>query len=544
MNKGRKIAYVILLFIIFMIGSVPVLFKLIIVDEVRFQMLETRLPAKMPIWSWEKSSIDKYFTELDQYLDDHFPFRKVLMSSYSTLLYNFGVASKPDNMLFGDDGFLFAGNSLNLVIDQVTGKNIFKANELAEWNNCFYQKKEYLEKLDIKQYVAIAPNKHSIYPENMPSYIIPSKINRLQQVEDSHPPFPFLNLKTALLEKKSDWEEFSLFKKTDTHWTTVGAYLAYQEIIKNIQIDFEDIKPIELQQANFKTIPELVMGDLKSHLQILFPREGFKVEILKNEEWNDDLIKTDIDGNVLDFNSLDKIKFQEKAIVYNAEKPYTVLFFEDSFSFVLAPFLNQTFGKVIYIHYSDPSSIELTKLVEEYQPDIVLYQMCERQLYQKQILHNNISSKLEEYHYTSYFKMDADYLLQNSQPNQHLTNLYADTNGLSFQVIDNDPIIILPEVELIKDESVLVKIDISIPENTITELFYTTQDNTVHNRDQLLSQHTSKGRNTILFYINEIDINGELLRFDPGLAQGQYTIHSVEILNKDDQLESLNTNSN
>lgn len=533
MQKGTKIFFIIIFFILLGMGSIPVALNMIVIDEMHFQIIEKRPPTKKPTWSWKQDSIKSYFKNLDLYLDDMFPFRKVFTTNYSTMLYRMGVATRPNNLLFGKNGFLFAGNNLNEVIDQTTGKSVFKGEELDEWINSFATKQLYLNKLGIEMYVAIAPNKHSIYPENLPSYIIPSKTNRLQQIVDSNPPFNFINTKPTLLKKKREWSDFYLFKKTDTHWTSVGAYFAYLDIIKEMQVEFKDIKPVKLGKENFKTIPDARIGDIKGHLQITGPEEAFRIEILKTKDWNDSLRKTDFAGNPLPYNSLDELFFAEQSVVYNDQKPYTVLFFEDSFSYILAPFFNQTFGKVIYIHYSDPKSEELAGLIDKYQPDIVLYEMCERQLHQKQKQHPNIFAKLQQYEYQNIFDLSPEYLSMNSHFNPHISNLVVDKNGMHFQVIGNDPIIILPKVDLQSDKSIMVKIGMTIPENTITELFYTTGDNQFHNSEQLNSQSTLKGRNTVLFYIDELDINGEFLRFDPGLSHGKYTIHSVEILYKE-----------
>lgn len=362
------------------------------VDAPTFIKFENRQPAVKPIWNWEMESIRNYFLSLESYINDVFAFRNELINLYSIIFFKFGVSVKPDNIIIGKNGFLFLGNKLSDVIDQTTGKNTFSDDELKAWNKNFMVRKKYLEQFGIPFYLIIAPNKHSVYPEYLPDYIVPAKQNRLQQLLDSRPPFNSINTKQAVINAKKQWGD-QLFYKTDSHWSEVGAYYAYLEIIKQLKQDFPDIEPAVLKKHNFRKIFYDWNGSMTGFMNLKAIIEDSIFTIINVPGWNKNVVRTNFQGDTLDLKEYPVIAYTDQSVVVNKKKKYSVLVLRDSFSMMLAGMLNNTFGKVIYCHYEHPDGIELAKLVEQFKPDIVLYEMVERKLSHAHEIHPDIIVK-------------------------------------------------------------------------------------------------------------------------------------------------------
>lgn len=500
-----------------------------------FSSIENRNPSKAPVWSWQRDSIKNYFSQFDSYFNDTFSFRNKLIGFYSLIHFKVGVSIFPKKAIIGKNGFVFIGNDLNKVIDQVTGKNLFTKPELRSWNDAFVERKKYLEQLNIQYYVAVAPDKHSIYPEYLPDFISVSVNNRLQQVVDSKPDFNLINLKPGLLSAKKEWGDL-LYHKTDSHWSYIGAYVAYIDMINTLNIEFKEIKPIKLEKDNFNIVDFKQGGGNVHMLNISSNVDDFNIQLVKTDNWDKDIIKTSFDGDTLPFNYLQFITVNEQAIVYNNHKPYTLLLLKDSFSEVMSPFLNQSFGKIIYCHYNQAEGIELTQLIEKHKPDIVITEFVQRMLPTKQSINPAIRFKLNQNKFKSICKFDGNYLFTHSKAEKHISNIIIKDNAFSFQSSGNDPILIIPKVKLPDDKMIVVKIDFSVPETTVTQLWWTKGDSQIINSSQQIIQDVIKGYNSVIFYLPQTGVNGEFLRFDPGLVEGEYKINSIEFFEEQNQL--------
>jgi len=361
-------------------------------DAATFIKFENRQPTAKPKWTWEMESIGNYFPLMESYINDVFAFRNDLIDLYSIIFLKVGVSVKPNNIIIGKNGFLFLGNKLSDVIDQTTGKNLFSDDDLKAWNQRFLYRKKYLDQFDIPFYLIIPPNKHSVYPEYLPDYIIPSKHNRLQQLIDSKPGYNIIVLKDAMVKAKSEWGD-NMFYKTDSHWNEIGAYVGYLEIMRRLKQDFDKIEPVILNKKDFTKRHYDWDGSLGAFMNLTSIIEDSIYTISISNGLNDYVIRTNYEGDTLDLFQYPIIAFNDSSVVINKNKPYTVLILRDSFTMMMADLLNNTFGKVVYSHYERADGIELTKLVEQFKPDIVLYEMVERKLIDTHEIHQDIILK-------------------------------------------------------------------------------------------------------------------------------------------------------
>lgn len=527
MNILLKYTYLVVFSVLISSIGISTLLNYGALDLNTFSRIENRNPTNAPVWSWERNSIKKYFSQLNYYINDSFSFRDELINFYSLIHFKIGLSINPKKAVIGKKGFVFLGNYHNRVIEQTTGNNLFTNSELQSWNDAFVQRKKYLDQQNIQYYVVIAPDKHSIYPEYLPDYISKSDNNRLQQIVDSKPNFNLINLKPGLINAKAKWGDL-LYYKTDSHWTFIGAYLAYVDIIKNLNTEFNEIKPLELGVDNFNKLDSGQVGGNIRMLNITSNIDDYTIQLIKTENWENDIIKTNYKGDTLPFNYLQCITVNEQAIIYNKHKPYTLLLLKDSFSSFMSPFLNQSFGKIIYCHYNQDEGKELTQLVEKHNPDIVISEFVQRTLTAKQTIHSGILFKLKKDNLKRIGKFDNKYLFTHSKLKQQITNTISIDNEFCFHSSGNDPILIFPKVKLPSDKMIVVKIELSVPESTIAQLWYFVGNSQSNKTFHEIKIDVQKGYNTVFFFLPQIGVKGDYLRFDPGLVKGEYKISGVE----------------
>jgi alginate O-acetyltransferase complex protein AlgJ len=528
MKNSIKIVYIIVF--ILLIGGVAVssLLDYGKADVETFVKMEKRNPTTKPVWIWERENVEKYFNEINSWINDNFAFRTQMIQYYSSLLYLGGVSSNPQKIIVGKNNFLFLGNSFNEVMDQVTGKILFDEQQLTKWKSSFQLRSKYLDLLGIPFYAVMVPKKHTVYPEYLPDYIIPVKENVFDQILNSGPGFDLLHLKDTLISSKAYWGDL-LYNKTDSHWSEIGAYIGYLKVINHLKSDFGDLAPIELDREDFLVRPH-PGGQNKFILNLLVDMKDYDISINKSDKWKKNIVKTNYEGDTLPFDPFDHVKYHEKVIIYNPEKKYTLLMFEDSFSIRLSTFLNQSFGKIIYCHYSEPEAKEFIQLVERFKPDIVLYEFGEQSVALHDLGSNSLNAVIAGASFTSSSRKNGSSIYEKLRQVHQITNINQVDSSLYFLSTGNDPSLIFSEMDLDGDKFGAIKIDFTVPEQTTAQIFYLTNVAENFNGEQSLYLQAKKGRNVLVFYFPEKEVKNDRIRFDPGVVPGDYIIHSIEIL--------------
>lgn len=167
-----------------------------------------------------------------EFLDD-IPFRERL-SQINTKLTRFASNNTYINstqVILGKNDWLFFRETQS----DYEGKECFSD---AEKNQILFQilkQKDIFEKLGIELVLYIAPNKASIYPENMPDTIL--KRNSISKTEDlieflqENSDITIIYPKKELIDAKNIAE---VYYKSDTHWNDVGGYVGTQAFVKEV----------------------------------------------------------------------------------------------------------------------------------------------------------------------------------------------------------------------------------------------------------------------------------------------------------------------
>ena len=247
-----KVVSIILIFLL--IICLPTLDSLFHLDTAPI-VIEKRRPAQMPVFTG-LSGLQDFMLDFEKFFNDHFGFRKrliLLNKRWKNQIFN--DAYNDDKGLAGRDGWLFfIGDH---VLDNYVGSVRFSNEDLQTWQKLLEKRHDWLAKRGIKYVFTIAPEKHSIYPEYLPDWMIkntaPTKAEQLLAYMKIHSRVEVLDLFTPLIEDKT---QGPLYLKLDTHWNLLGGFFAYQEIVKTLARQLPNLEPpIPLPVTDFNWSP-------------------------------------------------------------------------------------------------------------------------------------------------------------------------------------------------------------------------------------------------------------------------------------------------
>lgn len=320
---------------------------------------ENRKLAEMPSFSFSQS----YFIDLESYVTDHFSFRNRLADINSTIRWSiFNSSIKPDQVQNGKDSFLFYTSNTDYLYKSLTRQNLLSAKDLIALDSTLVKRKEYLAQKGIDYFMAVWPNKSSIYPEYLPTHLkkhIQDTISRVDQIThylSSHSGIKVIEAYALLKAIKLD-DSTSLYLKNDTHWNNKGAFFAYQSLMKGM-----NMIPYNLEDFNIEN-QEVVGGDLVNLLG-LCNQQSFI---------DKDLIFTFKDASIKTEKLSSKINNMHIRRNYALNEGKTILIFRDSFTSAMLPFIQLHFKEcfVVWSSYNEG-------LVNKLKPDIVLVSKTER----------------------------------------------------------------------------------------------------------------------------------------------------------------------
>lgn len=212
---------------------------------------ENRRLSDKPIF--DVNLLDPFPAKFESYYNDHFVFRNQYLKLYSTININlFGKCPYPDKVIIGKNQELFlVFNELNNYLR----KDLFNKSDLDKMRSDFSYRKKYLESKGVEYFVAICPTKYSIYPELLPWYLKPNNTpSRTKQFTEllNQLGIKVINLKAAITEAK-DSIPYQLYLSTDNHWNDLGAFIAYEEIMRQIlktnpQLKWKHFKDYNIKQ--------------------------------------------------------------------------------------------------------------------------------------------------------------------------------------------------------------------------------------------------------------------------------------------------------
>lgn len=323
---------------------------------------EKRELSTLPVFQWE--NLTTYASEVENYINDHLPFRNQMIRLNSMLRYSIFHSSTDNRVVLGKEGWLFYNdrNDGN-PIEQYKGYNLFTDNELEVIAKNLSEMKETLAKEERDFVLFIAPNKERVYSEYMPeyygepaeTYAVLQVVEYLQEHTDIKVVYPY----DELVEAKHKLENEILYYQKDTHWNQLGAYIGIHKLLGELDIQipsiYDDKVIIEERNSTQRDLADMLnLGeriDIGREYSILGYVENEDLEVVKNE-------------------------FLGEIIYKNPNVKSKKLFVcRDSFGTVSTRVLASKFNESVFLHRFSYEGIESIK---KYNPDVVVYEVVER----------------------------------------------------------------------------------------------------------------------------------------------------------------------
>jgi hypothetical protein len=257
----------------------------------------------------------------------------------------------------GDDGWLFLDSDSNQVIAQHTGALRFSDDQLAQWRHLLENRVAWLAHRDTPYYFLVPPNPHSVYADKLPGDLAMGgdraflQLARYLTGEGS-----FANFIYPLEHLEARRDE-PVYARTNSHWTDLGAFVAYSHLMDVVAADREPRRLAE-DDFHFSVLEEA--GDLGAKVD---PPEASPHVYAEPKDPQARLV------------SDNRVYGSGRRIDYAcAAAPLRCVVFGDSFAYTLLPFLAESFGRLVFGHLPTFDYA----LVEEVRPDLVISVMNER----------------------------------------------------------------------------------------------------------------------------------------------------------------------
>jgi hypothetical protein len=351
--------------------AIPLIFVDLASDRVSVQ--ENRMLAQHPMLADIKNHPATFIRGFDDWFKDSTGFREQLLEMYNVMGKNrwFNAVWYMDGQsiyLIGEEGHHYFAGEEGYLIGKFQGKQFLTDDQLTNMAGKLEEVKTYLDNKGIPLVVMFCTDKESIYPEFYPKSIKrgqePIQLDVITGYLQEHTTVNVFNIRQALLAQKNNFMLYDVSSGDLTHYNEVGAFFAYRELMRHINVYFPEIIPYEI-----------------TDIDISYDETGTPFVSLK----------TDITYKKLDTSFFDDVNgyrpFTWQNDAYENEKSDlpVILLLRDSYAGYdpgngwkkfLNYYLPQHFGKAIFIHFRDMEHFE--EYIDKYKPDIVVFESVER----------------------------------------------------------------------------------------------------------------------------------------------------------------------
>lgn len=336
---------------------------------------------------------------LSIYMDDQFGFRNYYIYLYNWINVKIFQSSPRESVILGKDGWLFYDRinsekteekelkQLSIHLSEKEIKNIkkdkisyfeynipdylglvpYSENELELIKENIENLEILLKKKNIQLYLFFVPNKHTVYPEYLPNWILSfkkkkSKMEQVMEYMKKNSKFKITDsLEHLLNEKKS-----KLYLKHDTHFNNYGSYIFYQMIHKELQKTHNLILPDFKLSQEITSSGDLIdmlglVNDFTETVPVISPKRTIAKQCDKNKE----------------IDMIDRIMTISQSCFFTHNKSLPkIVIYGDSFGDQLAIFLKED-SEQLYFFLTIKFSID-EKFINTIQPNIVILEVAER----------------------------------------------------------------------------------------------------------------------------------------------------------------------
>jgi len=225
--------------------------------------------------------------------------------------------------------------------------------------------------------VVVVPDKSTIYPEYLPSWVTRvqggTRLDRFYSALREYPDLKVLDLRPALIEAKTRERQYF---KTDSHWNYLGATTGYELLIGAVKSLVPSVPAVPAERPPYQPGVDYWKGDLTMMLGL--PTWLAEDDIAPMAKVVGDDSRRCARAAATPFPA-GMPKPAEDTVVFVCENPRlpVALVYFDSMAELFMPQLSENFRRIVYV-----ASRRLDQaLVEREKPDVVIEEFVERSLH-------------------------------------------------------------------------------------------------------------------------------------------------------------------
>ena len=343
MKKG-KLIYCILFFAICLC---PSLGMLVTKQETSS---ENRQLSEFPSPKTEEGKINvEWLSQAGDYFQEHFAFRNELVTGNALLHGRLLETSTADGVIQGKNGWLYYKDSL----DDYLGQDLLSDRSLFNIAHMLSMTQQALEEKGVNFLFTIAPNKNSLYGDNMPYYDklkVSDQTNR-ENLEGwlKTEKVAYADLYQVLME-----EDEVLYHARDSHWNNKGAALAADVLMDALGKDHDSY------EGESYTVRRDYTGDLDT---MLYPLASTADDEIYYDKETTYATVEEIQSN-----------FDPRITTVNPVKEGSLVMYRDSFGNALLPYMADAYANA---YFSRGIPYQLMD-VETHSADTVIIERAER----------------------------------------------------------------------------------------------------------------------------------------------------------------------
>ena len=305
-------------------------------EEQTFSQNENRTLQTFPKFTLNNLLDGSFMSDIESYINDQVLFRDEFMEFKTDIML---LAKNKDinGVYIGEDGYLL----------QKVLPSTFNYKQLNYNLNCI---NEFASKVAAPIYSMLIPSSFSILQDKLPSNA--SSIDELEVIKDissKYPEITFIDATTNLENHKKEY----IYYKTDHHWTTVGAFYAYQawHNADDKDLDSYDIKEVSTDFLGSLYSKVLNNNTAFDKIELFYQKNQINYEVTYN--FNQKKSDTLYDFSKLKTKDQYQIflggNYPEITIHTSNNNNHSILLFKDSFANAFIPFLLNDYENIYII---------------------------------------------------------------------------------------------------------------------------------------------------------------------------------------------------
>ena len=326
---------------------------------------------------WQKDDGQEWWSESVLY---NFDFALPFLSRF---FYPHGISTNPDQVFIGKEDWLYLGEEYGKTITGVRrGATVEDERIAGAIGHATESWSRWLNLNGVRVFrVMLGPDKGTIYPEFLPDWAQPAAETSTDTLLANVKRGLYVDTRPALRTAKSQFSE-SLYYKTDTHWNSLGAWVAFQAFEMDIARVEPGLRLLSEKDVRVLEVNQRQGGDLAKFLRL-------KETLRDNEVVIDIISDRPIETKQYDFETGRLKRSGGNPQIHTAQRPLLVkseqalnqkrvLWLRDSFGTAMAPFMAATFSETLQLHYDAANPELFARLVNTFKPDYVFITVVER----------------------------------------------------------------------------------------------------------------------------------------------------------------------